>query len=51
MERTRGAACQFVDSVCYMLLSTRVLSYSWPQCAGEAGISPRVMREHVQTGY
>uniref|UniRef100_A0A8C0ZSJ6 Dynein axonemal intermediate chain 7 n=1 Tax=Castor canadensis TaxID=51338 RepID=A0A8C0ZSJ6_CASCN len=28
MERTRGAACQFVDSVCYMLLSTRVLSYS-----------------------
>ncbi|XP_023421076.2 dynein axonemal intermediate chain 7 isoform X2 [Cavia porcellus] len=28
MERTRSSSCQFIDSVCYMLLSTRVLSYS-----------------------
>lgn len=28
MERVRGADCQFVDSVCHMLLSIRVLSYS-----------------------
>ncbi|GAB1291427.1 Dynein axonemal intermediate chain 7 [Apodemus speciosus] len=28
MERVRLADCQFVDSVCYMLLSIRVLSYS-----------------------
>lgn len=28
VERVRLSDCQFVDSVCYMLLSTRVLSYS-----------------------
>ncbi|XP_010613441.1 protein CASC1 isoform X1 [Fukomys damarensis] len=28
VEKVRSSSCQFVDSVCYMLLSTRVLSYS-----------------------
>lgn len=28
MEKIRSASCQFIDSVCYMLLSTRLLSYS-----------------------
>ncbi|XP_076424399.1 dynein axonemal intermediate chain 7 isoform X4 [Peromyscus maniculatus bairdii] len=28
MERVRHSNCQFIDSVCHMLLSTRVLSYS-----------------------
>ncbi|XP_006507037.1 dynein axonemal intermediate chain 7 isoform X8 [Mus musculus] len=28
MERVRHSNCQFIDSVCYMLLSIRVLSYS-----------------------
>lgn len=28
MERVRQSECQFIDSVCYMLLSIRVLSYS-----------------------
>ncbi|KAL1775913.1 CASC1 isoform X7 [Sigmodon hispidus] len=28
MERVRHSDCQFIDSVCHMLLSTRVLSYS-----------------------
>lgn len=28
MEKIRSSKCQFIDSVCYMLLSTRVLSYS-----------------------
>lgn len=28
MERVRHSDCQFIDSVCYMLLSIRVLSYS-----------------------
>lgn len=28
MEMVRHADCQFIDSVCYMLLSIRVLSYS-----------------------
>ena len=28
MERVRHSNCQFIDSVCYMLLSSRVLSYS-----------------------
>lgn len=28
MERIRSSSCQFIDSVCYILLSTRVLSYS-----------------------
>ncbi|XP_023574809.1 protein CASC1 [Octodon degus] len=28
VERVRSSSCLFVDSVCYMLLSTRVLSYS-----------------------
>eukprot|EP00071_Canis_lupus_P033441 XP_022266998.1 protein CASC1 [Canis lupus familiaris] len=28
MEKIRSSNCQFIDSVCYMLLSTRLLSYS-----------------------
>ncbi|XP_059041769.1 dynein axonemal intermediate chain 7 isoform X7 [Mustela lutreola] len=28
MEKVRSSSCQLIDSVCYMLLSTRVLSYS-----------------------
>lgn len=28
MEMVRHSDCQFIDSVCYMLLSIRVLSYS-----------------------
>ncbi|XP_060514110.1 dynein axonemal intermediate chain 7 isoform X5 [Panthera onca] len=28
MEKIRSSKCQFIDSVCYMLLSTRLLSYS-----------------------
>ncbi|XP_047595954.1 dynein axonemal intermediate chain 7 isoform X5 [Lutra lutra] len=28
MEKIRSSSCQLIDSVCYMLLSTRVLSYS-----------------------
>uniref|UniRef100_A0A452T7D2 Dynein axonemal intermediate chain 7 n=2 Tax=Ursus maritimus TaxID=29073 RepID=A0A452T7D2_URSMA len=28
MEKIRSSSCQFIDSVCYMLLSTRLLSYS-----------------------
>ncbi|XP_029809507.1 protein CASC1 isoform X1 [Suricata suricatta] len=28
MERIRSSRCQFIDSVCHMLLSTRLLSYS-----------------------
>ncbi|KAM6162624.1 dynein axonemal intermediate chain 7 [Erethizon dorsatum] len=28
IERVRRSSCQLIDSVCYMLLSTRVLSYS-----------------------
>ncbi|XP_029420813.1 protein CASC1 isoform X2 [Nannospalax galili] len=28
MDRVRHADCQFIDSVCHMLLSTRVLTYS-----------------------
>ncbi|XP_007947966.1 dynein axonemal intermediate chain 7 [Orycteropus afer afer] len=28
IEKIRGSNCQFIDSVCHMLLSTRLLSYS-----------------------
>nr|XP_055174815.1 dynein axonemal intermediate chain 7 isoform X4 [Nyctereutes procyonoides] len=28
MEKIKSSNCQFIDSVCYMLLSTRLLSYS-----------------------
>ncbi|EHB07688.1 Cancer susceptibility candidate protein 1-like protein [Heterocephalus glaber] len=28
IEKVRSSSCQFIDSVCHMLLSTRVLSYS-----------------------
>ncbi|XP_013366900.1 PREDICTED: protein CASC1 isoform X2 [Chinchilla lanigera] len=28
IEKVRRSSCQFIDSVCYLLLSTRVLSYS-----------------------
>ncbi|XP_045321405.1 dynein axonemal intermediate chain 7 isoform X5 [Leopardus geoffroyi] len=28
MEKIRSSKCQFIDSVCYMLLSTRLLTYS-----------------------
>lgn len=28
IDKVRSCSCQFIDSVCYLLLSTRVLSYS-----------------------